>query len=185
MVSHWAWASSQLRLSLGRLDPSQKFQVLISRLVPAPTDQPTSIRSSEVLGFAPVSNTSLIPATPASIADAVVWLSSQHLRGASDPLPGLVRALTLKPHLILLLSPSFQQGLGANLGRTTESVLAELDRLNPRGSDGRRAVVIKTIQLGNEDPTGLLQAIAREHGDGPGSYHVVTLAELEKADAPK
>lgn len=183
MVSHWAWAAGQLRLSLRRLDDTQRFQVLISRLPPAPAGEPDAVRTSEVLSFS--RDATLISATPASIADAVVWLSSQHLRGASDPLPGLARAIALKPDLILLLSHSFQQGLGANVGRTTESILAELDRLNPRGSNGRRSVVIKTIQLGSDDPTGLLQAIAREHGDGPGSYHAVTPVELEKIDGSK
>jgi hypothetical protein len=184
MVSHWAWATAQLRVSLTRLDTTQKFQVLISRLLPAPAEEPDAMRSAEVLSF---SGTDASPtaATPSSITNAIVWLSGQRLRGASDPLPGLSRALSLQPDLILLLSYSFTQGLQANVGRTNDDVLAELDRLNPRRSDGSRAVVIKTIQLGNEDPTGLLQAIANEHGDGPGSYHVVTPGELEKIEAPK
>lgn len=184
MVSHWAWATAQLRLSLLRLDESQKFQVLISRLLPAPTGQPDAMRAAEVLSFSG-NDLAPTPATPPTITRAIVWLSGQRLRGASDPLPGLSRALSLKPDLILLLSHSFSQGLRANVGRTNEDVLAELDRLNPQQSDGRRAVVIKTIQLGNEDSTGLLQAIANEHGDGPGSYHVVTPAELEKIDGSK
>lgn len=185
MVSHWGWATAQLRLSLSRLDTTQKFQVLISRLLPAPADAPPdSMRSSEVLDSTGGAN-ALTPATQASIADAVTWLSRQRLRGASDPLPGLSRALELKPDLILLLSHSFDPGLLANVGRTTEAILAELDRLNPADAQGHRAVVIKTIQLGNEDPTGLMQAIAKQHGDGPGSYHVVTPGELEKTDGSK
>lgn len=183
MVSHWAWAGTQLRTSLARLDQAQQFQVLVTRLLPAASGEAATSRKPEVLAFVDAGGDSLHAARPTTIASAVVWLGNQRIRGAPDPLPGLARALTLKPDLILLLSHSFEQGLSANVGRTKGTVLAELDRLNPRQSDGRRAVVIKTIQLGGDDPTGLLQSIAREHGDGPGSYHAVTPAEM--GDTPK
>jgi len=183
MVSHWAWAGTQLRTSLSRLDQTQQFQVLVTRLLPAASGQSATSRMPEVIAFTDTEGDSLHAARPTIIANAVVWLGNQRIRGAPDPLPGLARALTLKPDLILLLSHSFEQGLSANVGRTKEAVLAELDRLNPRQSDGRRSVVIKTVQLGGDDPTGLLQAIAMEHGDGPGSYHAVTPAEL--GDRPK
>lgn len=181
MVSHRVFAGKELSRSLARLDPTQQFQVLVTRLLPAAANESATSRRPEVLVFANADT--LHAASPASIADAVVWLGNQSVRGAPDPLPGLARALTLKPDLILLLSHSFEQGLSANIGRTKEAVLAELDRLNPRQSDGRRAVVIKTVQLGGDDPTGLLQSIALEHGDGPGSYHAVTPAEL--GETPK
>jgi hypothetical protein len=183
MVSHWAWAGTQLRTSLARLDQTQQFQVLVTRLLPAASGQSATSRTPEVIAFTDADGDSLHAARPTTIASAVVWLGNQRIRGAPDPLPGLARALALKPDLILLLSHSFEQGLSANVGRTKDAVLAELDRLNPRQSDGRRAVVIKTVQLGGDDPTGLLQAIALEHGDGPGSYHAVTPAEL--GDSPK
>jgi len=183
MVSHWAWAGTQLRTSLSRLDQTQQFQVLVTRLLPAASGEAATSRKPEVLAFVDAGGDSLHAARPTTIASAVVWLGNQRIRGAPDPLPGLARALALKPDLILLLSHSFEQGLSANIGRTKEAVLAELDRLNPRQSDGRRAVVIKTVQLGGDDPTGLLQSIALEHGDGPGSYHAVTPAEL--GDTPK
>lgn len=183
MVSHWAWAGTQLRTSLARLDQTQQFQVLVTRLLPAASGQSATTRSPEVIAFTDTDGDSLHVARPTTIASAVVWLGNQRIRGAPDPLPGLARAIALKPDLILLLSHSFEQGLSANVGRTKDAVLAELDRLNPRQSDSRRGVVIKTVQLGGDDPTGLLQAIAMEHGDGPGSYHAVTPAEL--GDAPK
>jgi hypothetical protein len=39
-------------------------------------------------------------------------------------------------------------------------------------------VVIKTIQFLEEDPTGVMRAIAERHGDGPGSYRVLTPRDL-------
>jgi len=56
--------------------------------------------------------------------------------------------------------------------------MAELDRLNPRGLNGQRRATIKAIQFLEEDPTGTMQAIGEEHGDGPGSYTVLTLRAL-------
>jgi hypothetical protein len=183
MVSHWPWVKEQLRLSLSRLEKTQEFQVLITRLLPATDAQP--IRTPEVLASSPADNDSPVRSSAVAVADAIVWLSRQKVRGASDPLPGLSRALSLRPDLVLLLSHGFAQGHEANEGRSAQAVLAELDRLNPRVNNGRRAVVIKTIQLGNDDAAGLLQAIAQEHGDGPGSFHIVAPSDLEQRDRAK
>ena len=44
--------------------------------------------------------------------------------------------------------------------------------------DGRRRVVIKAIQFLEPDPTGTMPLIGEQHGDGPGSYSVLTLQAL-------
>ena len=48
------------------------------------------------------------------------------------------------------------------------------------GGKGQRRTVIKAIQFLEEDPTGTMQAIGEDHGDGPGSYAVLTLKALAK-----
>ena len=69
------------------------------------------------------------------------------------------------------------ESAGGVWGRGTAEIMAELDKLNPvRGT--QRRVVIKALQFLEEDPTGTMQAIGEQHGDGPGSYSVVSLQML-------
>ena len=53
------------------------------------------------------------------------------------------------------------------LKRTME----ELERLNPIDPEtGRPPIIIKTIQFLDEDPTGIMQSIGKQHGGtGPGA----------------
>jgi hypothetical protein len=99
--------------------------------------------------------------------------------GRSDPLSGLSRAIALKPDVVFLLSRNIRRtGTETQSG---EDLLTQLDRLNPKSSrTGQRPVVIKTIQFIDDDPTGLMQAIAVDHGDGNGSYRVMSIADLKK-----
>jgi hypothetical protein len=94
----------------------------------------------------------------------------------------LRRGIEFDPDAIFLLSRSIRRSSGDRegvWGRGPHETLAELDRLNPRNPiTGRRAVVVKAIQFLEEDPTGTMQNIGTEHGDGPGSYAVLTLQAL-------
>jgi hypothetical protein len=101
--------------------------------------------------------------------------------GASNPLAGLRRGLEFRPDVVFLLARSIvRSGEGAAWGAGKESILEELDRLNPvsDGSTGRRRVQIKTIQFIDEDPSGVMRAIGEAHG-GAGETHIVmTLDDL-------
>ncbi len=84
---------------------------------------------------------------------------------------------------MFLLSRSIRRSSGERetggvWGRGPEETLAELDRMNPKRAGGHRRVAIKAIQFLEEDPTGTMQMIGTEHGDGPGSYRVLSLQDL-------
>jgi hypothetical protein len=115
----------------------------------------------------------LTAASPASRGDLAAWLTTIQPGGGSDVVAGLSWALELQPDLIYVLTYRFAR-TGVASEQSTAEVLARLDALNP-GRQGKRPVVIKTIQMIGEDPTGLLQAIAQAHGDGEGSYRVLEL----------
>src|SRR5690606_23302115 len=72
--------------------------------------------------------------------------------------------------------PAGDRAAGA-WARVPDETLAGLAPLHPRRAESRR-VVIQAIQFVEEDPTGTMQRIGTEHGDGPGSYRVLTLEEL-------
>ena len=59
-----------------------------------------------------------------------------------------------------------------------EQLLEWLDRMNPRNSrTGARGVTIKTLQYVEDDPTGIMLRIGREHG-GEDGYRMITLDDL-------
>ena len=174
MVTYWKWVANQVTLSLARLGPGQQFQIIAVRTPPAPDDRPDAPRAPEVLCPA----AGLLDAGPAATDDANAWLGDLRPRGASDFLPGLAAALRLQPDLVLLLAQGYQRPGSSTVAHDSDTLLSQLDRLNPRTSGGRRRVIIKTVQFLEDDPTGLLRAIAETHGDGPGSYHIVTLREI-------
>ena len=108
------------------------------------------------------------------------WLESVQPEGRSDPLVGLTAALQFQPDLVFLLTHSIRRSGGsAEWGAGNAATLAALDKLNPvHAGAGLRPTVIKAIQFIDEDPTGLLQQIARLHGDGEGSYRVLSIAQI-------
>lgn len=181
MVTYWRWVANQVTLSLARLGPGQQFQIIAVRTPPPPDDLPDAPRAPEVLCPA----AGLLDAGPAATDDAKAWLGELRPRGASDFLPGLAAALRLQPDLVLLLAQGYQRAGSSTLARDSDELLAQLDRLNPRAASGRRRVIIKTVQFLEDDPTGLLRAIAESHGDGPGSYHIVTLREIRQSAEPQ
>jgi hypothetical protein len=193
MVSSLKFVLAELDRSVSNLSSAQKFQVVLFR--ERGGDGGTSLY--EV--FSPrgdPEHEQLLLATPGNKAALREWLKTILPTGRSNPLDGLRRGLSLGPDAIFLLSRSIRRSGGAAgdgtgaaaigeaaggvWGRGKSEILAELDKLNPRWGEHRRAV-IKAIQFLEEDPTGTMQAIGDEHGDGPGSYSVVTLQALSGA----
>jgi len=177
MVTSLSLVLGELVRSVQALSPDQRFQVVIfrDRSLADPGAAPYQTLGGRSAG--------LLPATTRNTAALAAWVQSIQPAGRSNPLDGLDAALALDPDVVFLLArgfrrsgPSDEQGAW---GAGRERVLQELDRLNPPSPrTGRRPVVIKTIQFLDDDPTGVMQAIAAVHGDGPGSYHVLTLDQL-------
>lgn len=208
MASSLKFVLAELDRAVGRLSPEQSFQVVMFRERVAPRSEPTEAKDIDsweepASAEPPV----LWPEVPEDEAperpgrERALWLGAsarllaanpEHKRllrpmidaakpfGRSDPLRGLRAALALRPQVVFLLSRGIKRS-GAAWGQGHQAILAALDRLNPKDPrTGLRPVVIKTVQFLEDDPTGLMQAIAEEHGDGPGSYTVVTLSDLQR-----
>jgi hypothetical protein len=184
MITSLQFVLAELERSVRNLSSAQKFQVVLFRDRPgnSPYDLfvPPGIRSDRA---------GLIAATPANKVALAEWLKTIRPTGRSNPIEGLRRGISFDPDAIFLLSRSIRRSggelasdpPGGVWGRPTEQTLAELDRLNPRSRlSGKRRVIIKAIQFLEEDPSGTMQAIGNEHGDGPGSYSVLTLQSLRE-----
>ncbi|MEX2219316.1 MAG: hypothetical protein WD749_11240 [Phycisphaerales bacterium] len=180
MVSSLKFILAELERSARGLSSAQKFAVVLFR------DRPESGSRYEL--FVPPggdpSRVMLAPASPTNKAALARWLLTVRPGGRSNPLDGLRCGLAFKPDVVFLLSRSIprsagEPGAGPGIwGRGRAETLAELDRLNPKGLNGQRRAVIKAIQFLEDDPTGTMQAIGAGHGDGQGSYTVLTLRAL-------
>ncbi len=168
MVHTLSFVLDELARSISRLQPTQSFQVVLFAEKPG----------APPVRMPPVGpgRGGLIRATPANRLAVVEWLHTVIAGGRSNPVEGLRAAIGLEPDLIFVLARSIQRtGVDADAAGRVERVLARLDALNPVDpKTGRRPTVIKTIQFIDEDPTGLMQRIARAHGDGAGSYRLLT-----------
>ncbi|MBX3359749.1 MAG: hypothetical protein KF745_15125 [Phycisphaeraceae bacterium] len=175
MVSSLSNVLDEVQRSILRLSPSQRFGVIVFRRIEPPRpgdpayDDPNRLRATDeadgpgYIWFTPA----LIRATPEAKLQVQKWLEEERKRprGRSNPLDGLRAAIAMKPDAIFLLSRSIARSGGGVWELGLEKTMAELDRLNPLDrSDGRRPIVIKTIQFIDDDPTGILQAIAKLHG---------------------
>jgi hypothetical protein len=173
MVHTMSFVLDELSRSIGRLQPTQSFQILLVSDTPgAPTTRSPPIDPDD---------DGLIRATSRHKAAARDWLATVVAGGRSSPLAGLDAALRLDPDLVFLLARGIQRtgtddaALNANAGAT----LARLDALNPLDpATGDRPAVIKTLQFIEPDPTGLLTRIARVHGDGEGSTRLITPEDM-------
>ncbi|GAB4384939.1 MAG: hypothetical protein Kow0022_09110 [Phycisphaerales bacterium] len=186
MVSSYAFVRARLAQSISHLSPTQRFQVILVRGRPSGEPEVLTLPDSDRSSRDP-----LLRALPSVRERAIAWLRSIVVSGRSDPIIGLEKALTLDPppDVVFFLARGFQRsGPNADWGQGVEATLRSLDRLNPPSRrTGLRPVVIKTIQFLDDDPTGLMKAIAEAHGDGPGSFRVLTaddLAEEGADDAP-
>ena len=164
---------TELRRSIGRLEPGQQFQIVFFRQELNGSQRAVAIDDQG--GKATMMN-----ATETNKRRVDQLLRSARPLGRSAPLAGLKRSLDLAPDVVFLLTSNIRrsdQGAGSDA-----EVLKALDDLNPRSRiSGRRPVVIKTLQFVEDDPTGLMQSIAAEHGDGAGSYVLLKVADIERA----
>ncbi len=166
-ANSFAYLQSHLLRSIDRLSPTQRFQVVLFRSF----DQHTTT-------LAPMNNRTLARATSENKQRVADWLAGMSARGRSNPVDGLHAALKLNPDLVLLITRSIRRTeMGWAQGQ--RAILAELETLNPQNpTTGKRKTIIKTIQLLDEDPTGIMRAIGVKHGDGHDDYRVVTYQDL-------
>lgn len=171
-ANSFAYLQSQLLQSIDRLSPTQLFQVVLFRSY-----------EEHTISFAPMNKHKLARATPSNKQVVADWLADINTRGRSNPVEGLRSALSLKPDLVLLITRSIQRTeMGWAQGQ--QQILKELNELNPQNQrTGRRRTRIKTIQLLDEDPTGIMRAIGMTHGDGTDDYRVVTYNDLITPDS--
>ncbi|GIW74074.1 MAG: hypothetical protein KatS3mg103_0596 [Phycisphaerales bacterium] len=181
MVTSLPFVLDELRTSISALTEDQRFAVVLFGRRPGQDDQ----EDQAVRTFPPKG---LLPATPANKARLLDWLQGVQARGISNPLDGLLEAIARQPEVVFLLSRSIRrtdgrQGQG-DWGPGRQAILAELDRANPIRKSifgpPRRAVQVKCVQFLEEDPTGVMRAIAQEHGGGQASYRLLTEAELRR-----
>jgi hypothetical protein len=168
MVTTFARVKDDLKRSLFKTVPSQQVQVVFftkgGRIAaPHPADAGDAIRPIR-----------MIRATRENIRAISAWIDGVRPAGTGNPIPALETALQLKPDAVFVLS-SVIPGMG-EWKPDKAAVLASLERLNPVGEGGKRAVVIKTIQYLDADPQGILQAIAEAHG-GKDGYNFIRRTE--------
>lgn len=180
MVTSFGLVVDELERSIARLGESQRVQVVLYR-DPNREGEPVV----EAYGVEDGRRLRLQRATALGKARMSAWLRSMRPTGRSNPLDGLRAAMEMEPDVIFLLARSIPRSGGEDgagvWGLGLEQTLAELERLNPVNErTGRRPTVIKTIQFLEDDPTGVMPAIGRLHGDGEGSYRVITLEDLRR-----
>jgi len=183
MITTLPFVIAELQRSVNALASDQRFGVVLFGLVPGEADAsgegtPAGVRTFPDHG--------LVPASGEHKRDLAQWLGGVRAAGSSNPLDGLLAALEARPDVVFLLSRSIRRTGEGDWGRGREAILAELDRVNPItpsifGPPGR-AVQIKCVQFIEEDPTGVMRAIAREHGGGggEGSYRLLGLEEIRR-----
>ncbi len=172
MTSSLKFVKEELTRSVARLHEDQSFQVIVFRT-------PVGSQSVDLSYFAVNGGSpSMTQATRRAKIALANWLPQVRPGGKSDVLPALRAALSDSPDLVFVLMRSINRSVGFDAEQSNRVVLDALESLNPKNSEGFRPARIKTIQFLDDDPTGLLQEIARLHGDSAGSYRLVGRAEV-------
>lgn len=160
-ISTFPFILEELNRSVARLAPTQQFQVIFFgpggyTAAPHPADGQGDIKTIR-----------LIRATQGNVRSVLEWSGRIQPRERSNPIPAIEISLSLKPDAIFVLSMAIT-GLGV-WEPDKATLLAQLDTLNPKDlRSGRRPVLIKTIQLFEDDPAGILRAIGEAHGGSDG-----------------
>ncbi len=173
MAASLNFIKSELSSSIARLNPDQSFQVIVYRQPSGGQGEPISYYFRGGNG-----QPDLTPAELAAKSGLRAWLENVYPAGRSEPLLGLEAALRLQPDLIFVLTRSIARSGGVDIEARNQQILAMLEQINPRQPLGGRLARIKTIQFLDDDPTGLMQAIAAAHGDGEGSYRLISRNEV-------
>ncbi|MFO0832449.1 MAG: hypothetical protein U0637_11505 [Phycisphaerales bacterium] len=172
MTSSLKFVKEELTRSVARLSEDQSFQVIVFRT-------PVGAQSVDLSYFAVSTGTpAMTQATRRAKIALANWLPQVRPGGKSEVLPALRAALADSPDLVFVLMRSINRSVGFDVEASNRNVLDALEGLNPKDADGHRPARIKTIQFLDDDPTGLLQEVARQHGDGPGSYRLVGRSEV-------
>lgn len=177
-VSTFPMIRGELRRSLEKLAPTQRFQVLFfgpGRDGVLAAEHPAD-REAVVGGGRGGRTIRLIRATRVNVEGVLGWIDSVRPGRRSNPIPALELALGLRPDAVFVLSTAIT-GLGM-WEPDKATLLAQLEALNPvEKSSGRRGVVIKTIQMMEDDPAGILRAIGEAHG-GRDGYKFLSRREV-------
>ncbi|MEO1008389.1 MAG: hypothetical protein AAFX79_07465 [Planctomycetota bacterium] len=182
MVTSLPFVLDELERSVAALAPDQSFQVVLFGLRPGDAAR----GPGGAVGVRVFPSDGPGPATTERKLALARWLADIAASGRSNPLDGLLAALAGEPDVVFLLSRSIRrgtpQGGRGSWGRGRRAILDELERANPVrrsifGPPGRD-VQIKCVQFLEEDPTGIMRAIAEIHGGGPGSYKLLFESEL-------
>lgn len=173
MTSSLPWVKDQLLASVAALGDGQTFRVLVCR---RKGDSSPTLEWNA--GGDPEAFT---PGGTAAVAPLNTWLETLRPQFATDTPFALRAAFSQTPDLVFVLTRSIRRSNTTALA--TDAILADLDRANPATS-GERTTTVRILQFVDEDPTGLLRAIAAAHGDGVGSYRVMTEDRIVKTPSP-
>lgn len=172
MTSSLKFVKEELTRSVARLNEDQSFQVIVFRT-------PVGSQNVDLSYFAVNNGTpAMAQATRRAKIALANWLPQVKPGGKSEVLPALRAGLSDAPDLVFVLMRSINRSVGFDAEQSNRVVLDALESLNPKDSEGHRPARIKTIQFLDDDPTGLLQEVARLHGDGAGSYRLVGRTEV-------
>lgn len=184
MTTSLPFVLEELARTIDRLREDVRFDIIVFR------DRST-IEAARVAGTASLppaaGDAGLRPATPLNRAAARDWLRTITPSGRSNPLDGLDAAFELEepPDVVFLLARSIRRTENTTWGAGLDAIMERLDRLNPPRPAGDRRTQIRTIQFIDDDPTGIMQAIATRHGGGIDAYSLRTIDQLRASlDAP-
>jgi hypothetical protein len=180
MITSLPFVLDELRRSISALAADQSFAVVLFGRRAGDDGEGAGVRLYPSEG--------LQAATPSAKADVFTWLDRVEARGASNPLDGLLAAIEREPEVVFLLSRSIRRTDGreaaGDWGPGREAILAELERANPIRKSifgpPARPVQVKCVQFLEEDPSGVMRAIADVHGGGGGSYRLLPESELRR-----
>jgi hypothetical protein len=175
MAASLTFVKNELTSSVARLSTEQSFQVVVYRQPAGGAGSPLNYFFYNGAG-----EPDFTEATLTEKQRLRSWLSDISPSGRSEPLLGLEAALRIQPDLVFVLTRNIARSGGIDVGSRNRQILDTLERINPKQLLGGRLAKIKTIQFLEDDPTGLMQSIAAEHGDG--GYRLVTRSEVASRD---